>query len=203
MIPGDGVGPHIAESVLRIVEASGAPLDFEVYCLTEKFRDLNTLKDVIKSITKNKVCLKGILAAPLGILMKYVDAESLNMKMRVELDMYANVVHIKKIPGIETKYKEFDFYVIREYTEGYYSALEHESVKGVIESLKITTVTKSIRIAKFALDFAIKRNRRRVTAIHHASIMKLGDGTFAQCCCDVSKLKLRFFKCLLYSIKLY
>lgn len=190
MIPGDGVGPDLAIAVERLVEATKAPIDFEVYCLAEDDPDSSEcLKTVIKSIHKNRVCLKGILAAPLDTLLKTSDNVTLNMKMRGELDLYASVMHVKKLPGIKTIHKTFDFFVIREFTEGYYSALEHEIVKGVVETLKIVTATNSFRIAKFAFDFALKYNRKRVTAVHQADIIKLGDGTFLECCREVSKYR--------------
>lgn len=98
--------------------------------------------------------------------------------MRQELDAYASVVLIKNIPGLETRHKNVDLCIIRENTEGEYSGLEHQSVSGVVESLKIITRTKAERIAKFACAFAIANNRKKVTAIHKANIMKLADGLF-------------------------
>lgn len=104
------------------------------------------------------------------------------MKLRTELDLYANVVHVRSLPGVATRHKNIDCVVIREQTEGEYSALEHESVPGVVECLKIITEQKSLRIAKFAFDYATKNNRKKVTAVHKANIMKLGDGLFLRSC---------------------
>lgn len=132
------------------------------------------------SIAKNRVCLKGILATP--DYSHTGELQTMNMKLRNELDLYANVVHVKSLPGVNTRHKNIDCVIIREQTEGEYSALEHESVKGVIECLKIVTAIKSERIAKFAFDYATKNKRKKVTAVHKANIMKLGDGLFLRSC---------------------
>lgn len=112
------------------------------------------VETVIESIQRNGIALKGILSTPFSSYAG--ELQTLNMKLRKDLDLYANVVHIKSIPGIKTKHENLDFFVIREQTEGEYSALEHESVPGVIECLKIITEEKSRRIAKFAFDYATK-----------------------------------------------
>jgi len=104
------------------------------------------------------------------------------------LDTFANVVHIRSLPGLQTRHKDLDFFVIREQTEGEYSAIEHESVPGVIECMKIVTEEKSRRIAKFAFDYATRHDRKKVTAVHKANIMKLGDGLFLRCCQETSEL---------------
>jgi isocitrate dehydrogenase (NAD+) len=116
------------------------------------------------------------------------------MKLRRSLDLFSNVVHIKSLTGLKTRHQGLDFVIIREQTEGEYSALEHESVPGVITCLKIMTREKCMRIAKFAFDYATKHGRKKITAVHKANIMKLGDGLFLQCCDDVSKLypKIKF-----------
>ncbi|KAH1017702.1 hypothetical protein HUJ05_008306 [Dendroctonus ponderosae] len=113
------------------------------------------------------------------------ELQTLNMKLRNELDLYANVVHVKSLPGVKCRHSNIDCVIIREQTEGEYSALEHESVPGVVECLKIVTAKKSQRIAKFAFDYAVKNNRKKVTAVHKANIMKLGDGLFLRSCEEV------------------
>lgn len=144
------------------------------------------LEDVVASIRKNKICLKGILATP--DFSRTGELQTLNMKLRNELDLYANVVHVVSLPGIKTRHKGIDAVVIREQTEGEYSALEHETVPGVVECLKVITEKKSLRIAKFAFDYATKHNRKKVTAVHKANIMKLGDGLFLKSCEEIAKL---------------
>lgn len=98
--------------------------------------------------------------------------------MRQQLDIYASLVVCKTLPGYPTRHKDVDFAIIRENTEGEYSGLEHQSYPGVVESLKVSTRAKAERIARFAFDFAIKNGRKKVTCVHKANIMKLGDGLF-------------------------
>lgn len=120
------------------------------------------------------------------------ELQTLNMKLRKSLDLYSNVVHVKSLPGIRSRHQNVDCVIIREQTEGEYSALEHESVKGVVECLKIVTATKSQRIAKFAFDYAVKNNRKKVTCVHKANIMKLGDGLFLRSCQEIAKMYPRY-----------
>ncbi|KAG8287373.1 Isocitrate dehydrogenase [NAD] subunit beta, mitochondrial [Homalodisca vitripennis] len=187
LVPGDGVGPELVYSVQELFKAAGVPVDWEMFFLSEVNRPLSApLEDVANSIQRNGICLKGILATP--DYSHTGELETLNMKLRRALDLYANVVHVKSLPGIKLRHKDIDCVVIREQTEGEYSALEHESVHGVVECLKIVTANKSARIAKFAFDYATKNNRKRVTAVHKANIMKLGDGLFLRSCQEIAKL---------------
>lgn len=101
------------------------------------------------------------------------------------MDLYANVVHVRSLPGVKSRHHDIDCVIIREQTEGEYSALEHESIPGVVECLKIITAKKSARIAKFAFDYATKNQRKKVTCVHKANIMKLGDGLFLKSCEEV------------------
>merc|ERR1719369_1015915 len=142
-----------------------------------------SVDEVTESFNRNKVGLKGIIAVPATAPLP----DSKNMRLRKAIDLFANVVRINSLPGLKTRHGNLDFVVIREQTEGEYSALEHESVPGVVESLKIITRAKSERIAKFAFDYAVRNNRKKVTAVHKANIMKLADGQFLQCCKDVSE----------------
>lgn len=144
------------------------------------------LETVVESIKANGIALKGILSSP--ATTQVGDIQTLNMQIRKELDLFANVVHIRSLQGFKTKHPNLDFYVIREQTEGEYSSLEHESVPGVVECLKIITEQKSRRIAKFAFDYATKHGRKKVTAVHKANIMKLSDGLFLKCCQETAKL---------------
>ncbi len=129
----------------------------------------SSVDDLINSFKKNKVGLKGVITTP--ALSEGGDLESMNQKLRSKLDLFSHVVRIKSMPGLKLRYNNIDFIIIREQTEGEYSALEHESVKGVVESLKITTREKTRRIAKFAFDYATNHGRKKVTAVHKANIM--------------------------------
>lgn len=187
LIPGDGVGPELVYALQEVFKAANVPVDFEAYFLSEVNPVLSAkLEDVVNSIQKNKVCIKGILATPDYSVVG--DLQTLNMKLRNALDLYANVVHVRSLPGVKTRHSNIDTVIIREQTEGEYSALEHESVPGVVECLKIITKKKSMRIAKFAFDYATKNQRKKVTAVHKANIMKLGDGLFLKSCEEMSKL---------------
>lgn len=144
------------------------------------------LDTVVESISRNGIALKGILSTPFSTFSG--ELQSLNMLLRKKLDLFANVVHVKSLKGINTRHAGLDFMIIREQTEGEYSALEHESVPGVVECMKIVTEEKSMRIAKFAFDYATKHGRKKVTAVHKANIMKLGDGLFLKCCQETSRM---------------
>lgn len=187
LIPGDGVGPELCQVVLDVFRNAGVPVDFEEHYLTELYgRKSDSLDDVVESIRRNGICLKGILATPDH--SSDGELKTLNMKLRDELDLFANVVHVKSLNGLSVRHKNVDMVVIREQTEGEYSALEHESVAGVVECLKIMTREKCRRIAKFAFDYATKYERKRVTAVHKANIMKLGDGLFLRQCEEVAAM---------------
>jgi isocitrate dehydrogenase (NAD+) len=184
LIPGDGVGPEMMQAMQEVLSAAGAPVDFETFFLSDIQYSLSAkIEDVLKSVLNNNICLKGVLASPVS-----GDQASLNYQLRSKLDLFANVVHIKSMPGVPSRHKNLDLVVIREQTEGEFSSLEHETVPGVIECYKIVTAEKSRRIAKFAFDYATKHGRKKVTAIHKANIMKLGDGLFLRCCEDIAKL---------------
>jgi isocitrate dehydrogenase (NAD+) len=128
---------------------------------------------------KNHVALKGNTETDYSLPFSHT---SRNNMLRATLDLYASVIHFKNLPYVETRHKDVDIIVVRENTEGEYSNLEHESVKGVIESRKIITKAKSLRIAEHAFQLAYKMGRKKVTAVHKANIMKPGDGLFLRCC---------------------
>ncbi|KAJ5032311.1 uncharacterized protein L3040_008918 [Drepanopeziza brunnea f. sp. 'multigermtubi'] len=178
LIPGDGIGAEVAESVKTIFKADNVPVEWEqvdvsgVETRGKPSEDL--FRESIASLKRNKLGLKGILHTPID----RSGHQSFNVAMRQELDIYASIVLIKNIPGYKTRHENVDLCIIRENTEGEYSGLEHQSVSGVVESLKIITRAKSERIAKFAFSFALANNRKKVTCIHKANIMKLADGLF-------------------------
>ncbi|XP_051004570.1 probable isocitrate dehydrogenase [NAD] gamma 2, mitochondrial [Acomys russatus] len=182
MIPGDGIGPELMVHVKRIFRSKCVPVDFEEVWVTSTSNE-EEIHNALMAIRRNRVALKGNIATN-----HYLPAthKSHNTKFRTILDLYASVVHFKTFPGVETRHKNIDIIVVRENTEGEYTNLEHESVKGVVESLKIVTRSKSLRIAEYAFRLAQKMGRKKVTAVHKANIMKLGDGLFLQCCKDVA-----------------
>ncbi|CAH9105895.1 unnamed protein product [Cuscuta europaea] len=180
LIPGDGVGPLVTNAVEQVMDAMHAPVYFERY---DVHGDMKTVPpEVIKSIQKNKVCLKGGLHTPVG-----GGVSSLNVQLRKELDLFASLVNCVNLPGLPTRHDNVDIVVIRENTEGEYSGLEHEVVPGVVESLKVITKFCSERIAKYAFEYAYLNNRKKVTAVHKANIMKLADGLFLESCREIAK----------------
>jgi len=187
LIPGDGIGPELVASMEEVFKAAAVPVDFEVYFMSEVHAALSVpVTTVVDSIMKNGVCLKGILTTP--SVSASGEADTLNIRMRKALDLYASVVKVKSVPGVKSRHSDIDLVVIREQLEGEYSCLEHESVPGVVESLKLITERKSLRIAKFAFDYAKRHGRKKVTCVHKANIIKLGDGLFLRSCEEISKL---------------
>ncbi len=179
LIPGDGIGPEVASAVVRIIEASGAEIEWERHyagaIALEKFG--TTLpEELLESIKRNKVGLKGPITTPVG-----KGFTSVNVGLRKALDLYANLRPIRALPNIPCRNPDLDLVVVRENTESLYSGLEHVVVPGVVESLKIITEKASTRIARFALEFARREKRRKITCTHKANIMKLSDGLFLEC----------------------
>ncbi|XP_060688250.1 isocitrate dehydrogenase [NAD] subunit beta, mitochondrial [Hemiscyllium ocellatum] len=187
MIPGDGVGPELMHVVKEVFKAAEVPVQFDEHHVSEvqNMASDEKLDEVLDSMKLNRVAIKGKIYTP----MEYKgELSSYEMKLRKKLDLFANVVHVNSLPGYSTRHNNLDLVIIREQTEGEYSSLEYESAQGVIECLKIITREKSRRIAKFAFDYATKKGRSKVTAVHKANIMKLGDGLFLQCCKEMAEL---------------
>src|SRR3989441_5217273 len=179
LIPGDGIGPEVSAAVLHIIEAAGVKIEWERFIVGGQAQDLagSSLPDeVIESVRRNKVALKGPVATPVG-----GGFESVNVRLRKILDLYANLRPVRNLPGVPSRFGDVDLVIVRENTEGLYSGLEHEVVPGVVESLKIITEKASTRIAVFAFEFARKYGRKKITAVHKANIMKKSDGLFLEC----------------------
>lgn len=179
LIPGDGIGPEVSAAVVRILAAAGVPIEWEEHIAGAQA--LNRYGDplpfaLLESIERNRVALKGPITTPIG-----EGFASVNVRLRKELDLYANLRPVRSLPGIPTRFGSVDLVVVRENTEDLYSGLEHIVVPGVVESLKIITERASMRIARFAFEYARRENRRKVTAVHKANIMKLSDGLFLDC----------------------
>jgi isocitrate dehydrogenase (NAD+) len=185
LIPGDGIGPEIIAATVRIIEASGVDIQWETHIIgaqaLEKFG--TTIPDTtIESIKRDKVALKGPLTTPVG-----KGFTSVNVGLRKALDLYANIRPVKALPNVPCRYPELDLVIVRENTEDLYAGLEHVVVPGVVESIKIITEKASTRIAKYAFEYAVANNRKKVTAVHKANIMKLSDGLFLECFYNVAK----------------
>jgi isocitrate dehydrogenase (NAD+) len=179
LIRGDGIGPEVADAVVSVLEAAGAPLEFEEAVVGRRAEETEgdpLPEAVLDTIRKNGLALKGPVATPIG-----KGFSSVNVRLRKTLDLYANLRPVHTVPGVRTRFENVDLVIIRENTEDLYSGLEHIVVPGVVESLKIITEVASTRIARFAFEYARREGRRRVTAIHKANIMKLSDGLFLDC----------------------
>src|SRR5204863_5764382 len=179
LIPGDGIGPEVASAVVRVIEAAGVEIEWETHyagaLALEKFGD--TLpNELLESIKRNKVALKGPVTTPVGKGFK-----SVNVGLRKALDLYANLRPVRALPNVPCRNPNLDLVVVRENTESLYAGLEHVVVPGVVESLKIITEKASTRIARFAFEYARREGRKKITCGHKANIMKLSDGLFLDC----------------------
>lgn len=179
LIRGDGIGPEVADAVVSILDAAGAPLSWEPVRVGREAERLDgdTLPpEAVAAIRRNRVALKGPVGTPIG-----KGFQSVNVRLRQQLELYANLRPVKNVPSIASRFSGVDLIIVRENTEDLYSGLEHTVVPGVVESLKIITEVASTRIARYAFEYARAHGRRRITAVHKANIMKLSDGLFLDC----------------------
>jgi isocitrate dehydrogenase (NAD+) len=185
LVPGDGIGPEVSAAVIRILKASGADIEWDrheagVHALERYGTTLP--HDLLDSVERNKVALKGPLTTPIGS-----GFTSVNVGLRKALDLFANLRPVINLAGVPARFTNVDLILVRENTEDLYSGLEHEVVPGVVESLKIITEKASTRIARFAFEFARTHGRKKVTSVHKANIMKLSDGLFIDCARTVAR----------------
>jgi isocitrate dehydrogenase (NAD+) len=179
LIPGDGIGPSVAESVKKIIRA--ADIDIEWHEHPAGVAALALGKDVmpvetLEAVEHYKVALKGPCSTPVGEGFR-----SVNVALRKRLNLYAAVRPVRSIPGVTTRFENVDLIIIRENTEGLYSGVENEVVPGVVMSMKVATEVACQRIAHWAFRFATRRRRKKITAMHKANIMKMTDGMFIRC----------------------
>src|ERR1700690_3519699 len=176
LLPGDGIGPEVADAATRIVEAAGVSVEWEVFSapLVDGKRVGEFPRELaVESVRRTGVALKGPMATAVA-----EGPPSINVALRKELDLYANLRPVRNVAGVSSRWSGVDLVIVRENTEDLYAGLEHTVVPGVVESLKIITERASTRIAKFAFEFARKFGRKKIHAIHKANIMKLSDGLF-------------------------
>ncbi|KAF5283438.1 hypothetical protein FQA39_LY04814 [Lamprigera yunnana] len=183
MLPGGGIGPELMLYIKEIFKYAGAPVDFEVVDIDPKSDETNDLEYAITSIKRNGVAIKGNIETR----SESTGVQSRNVAIRNELDLFVNVLHCHSYPHVKARQSNIDVLIIRQNTEGEYAMLEHESVSGVVESMKVVTKSNSERVARFAFEFAKKNNRKKVTTIHKANIMKLSDGLFLETSRKVAK----------------
>ena len=185
LINGDGIGPEISVAVVKIIDATGLKIDWDVQTAGADVIETEgtPLPDrVLKSIKKNKVALKAPVTTPIGKGFR-----SVNVQLRKSLDLYANLRPCKNLPNVKTKFNDVDIVVVRENTEDLYAGIERQVDADTAESIKIITRNASVRIAKFAFDYAVKNNRKEVCCVTKANIMKLSDGLFLECFRDVAQ----------------
>ncbi len=176
LIPGDGIGPEICNAMVKVVEATGIEIEWEeVIAGKNAIEKYNTPipQHVIDTIKKNKVAIKGPITTPIGKGFR-----SVNVTLRQELDLYANLRPIKTFKGIKSRYEDVDLVIVRENTEDLYAGIEHKLGEYGAESIKIITKEASKRIIQFACDYVNDNNRNKLTCVHKANIMKLTDGLF-------------------------
>lgn len=187
LIPGDGIGPEVAQATMRAVDATGVDICWRRAELNEAIilESGKTLPQyLLDSLNETRVGLKGPVTTPVA-----GGFQSVNVALRKALDLFANVRPVRTLPGVKTRFQDvkIDMVIFRENTEDLYSGLEHEIVKDVVTSLKVITRTASERIARYAFQYAEKNGRKQVVAIHKANIMKLADGLFLRCCREIAK----------------
>jgi isocitrate dehydrogenase (NAD+) len=178
LIRGDGIGPEISDATLSVVESTGVDIKWEEVSAGEGAIETHGTplpEEVLVSLRKNGVGLKGPLTTPIGSGFR-----SINVALRMELDLYANLRPSKTFPGVRSLYSDIDLVVVRENTEDLYSGVEHMVGADAAESIKIITRRASERIVKFAFEYAVENNRKKVTAVHKANILKLSDGLFLE-----------------------
>lgn len=177
-IPGDGIGPEVSYATQRVITASGAPIEWEVVeagqaCIAEYGTPLP--EHVMETIRRNKVALKGPVTTPVGKGFR-----SVNVALRQQLELYANVRHLRNLPNVSSRYENVDIVVVRENTEDLYAGIEHMVGRDAAESIKIITREASERIGRYGFELARREGRKRVTIVHKANIMKLSDGLFLE-----------------------
>ena len=185
LIKGDGIGPEISDAVLKIIEAAGVQIDWDVQTagadVIEK-EGVPLPQRVLDSVKRNKTALKTPVTTPIGKGFR-----SVNVQLRKELDLYANLRPCFNLPGVESRYDDVDIVVVRENTEDLYAGIERQVDADTAESIKIITRKASTRIARFAFNYAVKNGRKEVCVVTKANICKLSDGLFLECAREVAE----------------
>ena len=177
LIPGDGIGPEVADATRRVLEAADAPVQFVErhagLAALDRGADTVLPQDTIEAVKEHGVALKGPCTTPIG-----KGFSSVNVALRKKLNLYAAVRPIRSLPGVKTRYEDVDIIIVRENTEGLYSGIENQITEGVVMSMKVATREACERIARWTFRYATHRKREKVSVFHKANIMKLSDGLF-------------------------
>ncbi|MFA4988439.1 MAG: isocitrate/isopropylmalate family dehydrogenase, partial [Candidatus Omnitrophota bacterium] len=205
LIPGDGIGEEVSRAAVRCIEATGVDIEWEeALAGSDALEKTGNIlpKEALDSIRRNKVALKGPITTPVGTGFR-----SVNVAIRQELELFACVRPAKSYPGIKSRFSDIDLVIIRENSEDLYMGVEFEegkeSTKDLIarisrdagknirtdSGITIKPISKyaSERIARFAFEYALKNNRKKVTCVHKANIMKFTDGLFLKVARDLSR----------------
>ncbi|HET7686787.1 MAG TPA: isocitrate/isopropylmalate dehydrogenase family protein [Candidatus Limnocylindria bacterium] len=184
LIPGDGIGPELADATRGVLEATGITFDWDVQQAGEATiasEGTPLPERVVDSIRANGVAIKGPITTPVGSGFR-----SVNVGLRQALELYANVRPARSMEGVASRYEGIDLIIVRENTEDLYAGIEHRVGPDAAESIKIITRAASQRIARYAFEYAVRNRRHKVTAVHKANIMKLSDGLFLESCQQVA-----------------
>jgi isocitrate dehydrogenase (NAD+) len=175
LIPGDGIGPEVSDSVIKILRAADAPVEFVTHyaglAAIERNMDGVLPAETIQAISETHVALKGPCTTPVG-----KGFSSVNVALRRELNLYAALRPIQSVPGVKTRYENVDIVIVRENTEGLYSGIENQITPGVVVSMKVATRVACQRISHWTFRYANARRRKKVSVFHKANIMKMSDG---------------------------
>ncbi len=185
LVPGDGIGKEVSKSVIEVSRALNTNIEFEKYDAGASFYEESgkLLEDgLLEAIKENGLCLKGPTATPIGKGFR-----SINVLLRQHFNLYANLRPLASIEGVKTRYENVDLTIVRENSEDLYKGVEYMYDKDCAHSIKIITRKASERIIRFAFDYAIKNNKKKVTCVHKANIMKLSDGLFLDVFNEVAK----------------
>lgn len=180
LLPGDGIGPDITEATIRVLSATGLPFEWDRQVAgleaIERYKDPLPLQ-VIESIQKNRVALKGPLTTPVGKGFR-----SINVALRKEFDLYINLRPARSMEGVKTRYENVDLIIFRENTEEFYAGIEHyiDARKSAAETIGVVTRTGSERILKAAFEYARNHRRKKITIVHKANILKYTGGLFLE-----------------------
>jgi isocitrate dehydrogenase (NAD+) len=184
LIPGDGIGPEVVEAAQKVIEATGVEIEWKTFEAGAKAweRYGTPLPEaILEGIRQSRVALKGPVTTPIG-----AGFSSITVALRKGLGLYANLRPVRSIPGVPSRYRDVDLVVVRENTEGLYSGIERRVDDDTAEAVKRVTRRASLRIARFAFDYAQRHQRKMVTAVHKANILKLSDGLFLECAREVA-----------------
>ena len=184
LIPGDGIGPEISDAVMLVLDKAGVEIDWDIQTAGADVAQKEGVvlpQRVIESVKLNKVALKAPVTTPIGKGFR-----SVNVALRKELDLYANLRPCKNIKGINTPFQNVDIVVVRENTEDLYAGIERKIDDDTAESIKIITRAASTRIAKYAFEYAVKHGRKKLHAVTKANICKLSDGLFLEAARNVA-----------------